>query len=211
MAASRSYGGIPAEQRRAQRRAALVAAGVEIVGTQGAARLTVGGLCSRAGLNERYLYESFASSEDVLVAVFDDVMTELTAVIVTAVAGAADEARAKARAAIAAAVELLTDDPRKTRIVFVEPLAAPALNSRRAEVGRSFVGLIVAQAADFYGSATALRIGTWADFAAAHLLGGLAETLTAWVRGDLAISREELIERSTDLFVLVADHVMGSV
>jgi hypothetical protein len=35
--------------------------------------------------------------------------------------------------------------------------------------------------------------------------------MTAWVRGDLVISREELIERSTELFVLVADHVVGSV
>jgi AcrR family transcriptional regulator len=210
MAASRSYGGIPAEQRRAQRRAALLAAGTEIVGTQGYAKLTVGGLCSRAGLNERYYYENFASTEEVLLAVFDQVMAELTGAIVTAIAVAPDETRAKARAAIAAAVKLLTDDPRKTRIVFAEPLAAPALNSRRAEVGRSFVALIVAQAHDFFGPETALRIGTWGDFAAAHLLGGLAETLTAWVRGDLAIDREELIERETELFVLVADHVVGS-
>ena len=69
----------------------------------------------------------------------------------------------------------------------------------------------MAQAHEFYGPATALRIGAWADFAAAHVLGGLAEALTAWVRGDLVISREELIERSTDLFVLVADHVAGPV
>ncbi len=162
-------------------------------------------------MNERYFYESFATSEDVLLAVFDEVMAELTGVIVAAIAAAPDETRAKARAAISAAVQLLTDDPRKTRIVFVEPLAVPALNSRRAEVGRSFGALIVAQAHEFYGPETALRIGTWGDFAAAYLLGGLAETMTAWVRGDLGISREELIERSTDLFVLVADHVVGTV
>jgi AcrR family transcriptional regulator len=211
VASSRAYGGVSAEQRRAHRRAALVAAGVEIIGTQGYARLTVGGLCSQAALNERYFYESFASSEEVLLAVFDEVMAELTTAIVAAIAAAPDETRAKARAAIAAAIELLTDDPRKTRIAFVEPLAAPALNSRRADVGRSFVALIVAQAHQFYGPETALRIGSWGDFAAAHLLGGLAETMTAWVRGDLVISREELIERSTELFVLVADHVVGSV
>jgi AcrR family transcriptional regulator len=210
VASSRAYGGVPAEERRAQRRAALVAAGVDILGTQGHGRLTVGGLCARAGLNERYFYESFATAEDVLIAVFDEVMAELTAAIVAAVAGAPDETRAKARAAIAAAVELLTDDPRKTRIVFVEPLAAAALNSRRAEFGRSFVALIVAQAQQFYGPETVLRIGSWGDFAAAHLLGGLAETMTAWVRGDLAISREDLIDRSTDLVVLVADHVVGT-
>jgi hypothetical protein len=34
--------------------------------------------------------------------------------------------------------------------------------------------------------------------------------MTAWVRGDLPITRDELVERSTDLFVLVAEHVVGT-
>jgi AcrR family transcriptional regulator len=209
MATRRAYGGVSAEQRQAQRRTALLAAGLDIIGTAGHGRLTVAGLCSRAGLNERYFYENFSTAEDVLVAVFDEVIAELTTAIIAAIGSAPDDSRAKARAAIAAAVELLTDDSRKTRVVFVEPLAAPVLNSRRTEVARTFVALIVGQAQDFYGPATALRIGSWGDFAAAHLLGGLAETMTAWVRGDLAITRDELIERSTDLFVLVAEHVVG--
>ena len=210
MAAERAYGGVPAEQRRAQRRAALVAAGLDIVGTQGAARLTVAGLCARAGLNERYFYESFGNVDDVLAAVLDDVIGELAAVIVAAVAAAPPDSRAKSRAAISAAVELFTDDARKARIVFVEPLATPALLSRRAEVARMFVALIVEQAQDFYGPAIALRVGSWGDFAAAYSLGGLAETLTAWLRGDLPITKDQLVDRATDLFVAVAEHVMGT-
>lgn len=209
MATQRAYGGVPAEQRRELRRAALLAAALDIVGTDGFARLTVAGLCARAGLNERYYYESFAATEEVLLAVFDEVIAEITTAIVTAVAAAPPATRAKARAAIAAAVKLLSDDPRKARIVFAEPLAVPALNSRRTEVGRTFAALIVGQAQEFYGPATALRLGSWGEFAAAHLLGGLAETMTAWVRGDLAITRDELIERSTELFVLVGEHVVG--
>jgi AcrR family transcriptional regulator len=209
-ATGRAYAGVSAAQRHAQRRTTLLAAGLDIIGTQGAARLTVAGLCSRAGLNERYFYESFANLDDVLVAVYDEVVDELSAAIVAAVAAAPDETRAKSRAAIAAAVKLLTDDSRKSRVLFVGPLAAPVLNSRRAEVARAFVALIVGQAQEFYGPATALRIGSWGDFAAAHLLGGLAETMTAWLRGDLPISREELVDRSTELFVLVAEHVVNS-
>jgi AcrR family transcriptional regulator len=209
MATDRAYGGVPAEQRRANRRRALLAAGLDVLGTDGHRRLTVGRLCADAGLNERYFYESFANSDELVLAVFDAVIGEVSAAIVSAVATAPADARAKARAAIAAAVELLTDDPRKTRLVFVEALTVPVLAGRRVEVGRSFVALIVGQAHDFYGPATALRLGSWAEFAAAHLLGGLSETLTAWVRGDLAITRDALIDRSTDLFVLVADHVVG--
>lgn len=166
-------------------------------------------LVAGAGLNERYFYESFGSTQDVLLAVYDQVIAELTASIVAAIEASRDDTRAKTRAAIAAAVELLTDDSRKTRVLFVEPLTAPVLNSRRAEVARTFVALIVGEAQRFYGPATASRVGAWGNLAAAHLLGGLAETMTAWLRGDLPITRDELIDRSTDLFVLVADHVVG--
>jgi AcrR family transcriptional regulator len=200
---------VPAEQRQAQRRTALLAAGLDIVGTQGQRRLTVAALCSRAGLNERYFYESFANCADVLAAVYDEVITELTAAIVSAVAAAEPDSRAKARAAIAAAVELLTDDDRKARVVFVETMSSPALQERRAVVARMFTALVVGQAQDFYGAQTALRVGSWGEFAASYLLGGLAESMTAWLRGELALSRDELIERSTDLFVLVGEHVVG--
>lgn len=208
MATQRTYGGVSAEQRRAERRAALLAAALDIVGTDGAGRLTVAALCARAGLNERYYYESFSSTDEVVLAVFDEVIAGVAAAIVAAVAAAPGEPRAKARAAIAAAVELLTDDPRRARIVFVEPLSAPVLNRRRADVERSFVALIVGQAGEFYGPDALSRAGAQVDFSAAYLLGGLAEVLAAWLRGDLEMTRDELIDRATEVFVLVAEHVV---
>jgi AcrR family transcriptional regulator len=204
----RAYGGVPAEQRRAQRRAALVAAGLEIIGSQGTDRLTVAGLCARARLNERYFYESFAGLEDVLTAVLDHVVGEVTTAIVAAVTSAPDEARAKARAAIGAAIETVTDDPRLSRVLFAEATRSPALMARRAATVRGFVGLIVEQATTFYGPAARLRAGALTEFAAAFLFGAIAESLMAWLRGDVAMSRTELVERSTELFVLVGEHVI---
>ena len=208
---ARSYGGIPAEERRAHRRAALLDAALTLIGSSGAARVTIAGLCTQAGLNERYFYESFATLDEVLVAVSDQVLAGVTTAIVTAVAAAPDDPRAKSHAAISAAVTVLTDDPRTLRLVFVEPLSVPVLAARRVETGAALVALIVGQAQEFYGPETALAVGSWGPFAAAHLLGGLSETLTAWVRGDLPMSREELIDRSAELFAVVADHVIGTV
>ncbi|MGN6606842.1 MAG: TetR/AcrR family transcriptional regulator [Jatrophihabitans sp.] len=205
---ARAYGGVPAEQRRAQRRAALLEAALTLVGRSGAGRLTVAGLCAEAGLNERYFYESFRTLDDVLLATADVVLGEVTSAIITAVAEAADDPQAKARAAIGAAVGLLADDPRKARLVIVEPLSVPVLAARRAEVADAFVALIVAQAEQFYGAETTLAVGSWGRFAAAHLLGGLSETLTAWVRGELPISRDDLVERNAELFALVAQNVV---
>ncbi|HKC28499.1 MAG TPA: hypothetical protein VKB75_10860, partial [Jatrophihabitans sp.] len=105
---------------------------------------------------------------------------------------------AKAQAAISAAVDVLTDDARRARVVFIEPMAAPALNARRADVARAFTALIVGQAQAFYGSETTLQVGSWGEFAAAHLVGGMAQTLTAWLRGDLAITKEGLVDMSTE-------------
>ena len=205
----RAYGGVSAEDRRAQRRAALVDAALDIVGTYGAARLTVAGLVAQAGLNERYFYENFATLDDVLVELADTVLAELTTAIVAAVAAAPDDSRAKARAAIGAGIDVIADDPRKARLLLVESLTAPVLGARRADAAKALVALIVGQAQQFYGPATVLRIGSWGEFAALHVLGGLSETVTAWVRGDLAIDRAELTDRCTELFVLVGEHVIA--
>jgi AcrR family transcriptional regulator len=205
---ARAYGGVPAEQRQALRRSCLLDAALTLVERSGAARLTVAGLCTEAGLNERYFYESFRTLDEVLLAAADSVLAEVTLAIVTAVATAAGDPRAKAHAAIGAAITLLTDDPRKARLVVVEPLSVPVLAARRAEVADAFVALIVGQAEQFYGAETTLAVGSWGRFAAAHLLGGLSETMTAWVRGELPITRDELIDRNAELFALVAEHVV---
>lgn len=207
MAAQRAYGGISADQRREQRHAALLDAALEIIGTQGFAKMTVAGLCAEAGLNERYFYESFTDRDAVATEVFDRVVGELADAIVTAVAAAPDDSKAKSRAAITAAVELLTDDPRKARFIFVEAIAHRTLSARRSEVMRNFSEMVLMQAQHFYGPEASFRVGDRAHFAAVHLVGGLFETMNGWLNGDLNITRDELIERSTDLFVVVGEHV----
>ena len=65
MPATRAYGGVSAEERRAQRRAALVDAALEVIGTRGFSAMTISGLCKDAGLNDRYFAESFENREAV--------------------------------------------------------------------------------------------------------------------------------------------------
>jgi AcrR family transcriptional regulator len=125
MSAQRTYGGLSAEERRAQRRSALLDAALEIIGTQGLDKLTVSGMCSEAGLNERYYYESFGSRDDVLTALIDGIAEELVVVIAGALQEAGENSRAKAHAAITAGIHLLTDDPRKTEVTMVAAMATP--------------------------------------------------------------------------------------
>ena len=59
-------------QRSAVRRQQLLAAGLEVFGTCGWQQSTVRGICAAAGLSERYFYESFASRDELLLAVYED-------------------------------------------------------------------------------------------------------------------------------------------
>ncbi|MEU4837416.1 TetR/AcrR family transcriptional regulator [Nocardia testacea] len=204
MAAQRTYGGLSAEERRVQRRTALLDAALEIIGTQGLDKLTVSGMCSEAGLNERYYYESFGNRDDVLTALVDRIAEELVIAIAAALQTAGDDSRAKAHAAITAGIHLLTDDPRKTEVTMVAAMATPQLRARTTETIRVFARLVASEGIEFYG-VTDPAPDPVIDFRATYLVGGLVQTLTGWVRGDLPIGRDELIDYTTDVFVLLGE------
>jgi AcrR family transcriptional regulator len=200
---TRSYRGASGAERAADRRARLLAAGLDLLGTEGLAATTMTAVCARAGLTERYFYESFPNRDGLLLAVFDEVVEELQRVVLVAVEGAPNDARAKARAAIAAFVELLTDDPRKGRIAVIEAVGSEPIARRRLEALRRFAALIADQAREFYAPPrSADRV---VELTAFMLVGGLAETLIAWFDGSLEGTREELIEHCTDLYVATGE------
>jgi AcrR family transcriptional regulator len=202
-AGTRMYGGVSAEDRRSRRREQLLDAGLELLGTEGWSATTMTAVCARAGLTERYFYESFADREALLLAVFDRVTSEAAEAVLAAIEASPREARTRSRAAIAAFVELMTDDPRKGRVAFVEALGSEALMRRRYATIRSFAALLSGEAREFYG------IGEGRDqlveLTSFMLVGGLAEALMAWLGGELKTSRERLIEDTTDLFVATGE------
>jgi AcrR family transcriptional regulator len=57
---------VPIAERAALRRARLIAAALEVYGDVGFRNATVRAICRRAQLTERYFYESFSSSEELL-------------------------------------------------------------------------------------------------------------------------------------------------
>ena len=66
----RVYGGENQEERRARRRQQFLDAGLQVFGTLGYRAATVRSLCKQAGLTDRYFYESFDTTEDLLVGVY---------------------------------------------------------------------------------------------------------------------------------------------
>ncbi|MFE3188551.1 TetR/AcrR family transcriptional regulator [Nocardia sp. NPDC059240] len=204
MTGQRTYGGISADERRTQRRTALLDTALDILGTQGIDKLTVSALCSGAGLNERYYYENFDGRDAVLSALFDAIAEELAAVLLAAVHTAPDDPRAKAHAAITAGIGVLTDDPRKARVALLVSTSTPELRTRTTHTIKAFANLVAAEGIDFYGLTEADPTPV-IGFRATYLVGGLVQTLSAWLEGDLPMTRDELIAATTDVFVLLGE------
>jgi AcrR family transcriptional regulator len=202
----RSYAGISADDRRAQRRAAFLTAAMEVAGTRGLTKLTVRALCGAAGLTERYFYENFTDVDALLDAVFGQMLTDVSAAILARVADAPNDTRAKMRAGLAAAIETMTDDPRRLRM-FTEAEFNPVLSARRSDIVRSFAAILLSVGREHYGPDTIGRTGPRAQFAAMHVIGGLYETMIGWTRGDLDVTRVELIELATDMLAVVGAHL----
>jgi AcrR family transcriptional regulator len=201
--ATRPYRGVPARDRTAARRDQLLSAGLELLGSEGYSGTTVRGVCRKAGLTPRYFYESFDDLEVLVVAVFDQLIAGTTQAVLAAVEAAPHDAHDKSRAAIGTFVRHLTDDPRRARVAFVEALGSERLMRRRLDTMRAFSDLLAAQARDFYRSPA--ESDTIVDLTASVLVGGMAELLIRWLDGSLDVTREQLIDDLTELFVATGE------
>ncbi|HEV8561927.1 MAG TPA: TetR/AcrR family transcriptional regulator [Actinophytocola sp.] len=200
---TRSWRGVSAEERRAERRAALIEAGLEVIGTQGWASTTVRGVCRQAGLTERYFYESFPDHEALLLAVYEHVLVEGIQVVLEAATKAPRHIQRTARAGIAAAVEWLIGDPRKGRVLILEATGNETLQRRRQEAVRAQAALLSQFARDFFGDGPADPTDTY--LTALSLVGALAEVGGAYLDGQLDVSPVRLIDHLTGLFVAATE------
>ncbi|KAB2389935.1 TetR/AcrR family transcriptional regulator [Actinomadura montaniterrae] len=200
---ARPYGGVPADQRRARRRTALLAAGLQLLGTQGLAATTVRKVCAEAGLNDRYFYESFPDRDALLLAVVDDQVDQGTAVILSAAREAPRHPQARTRAVVTAVFDFLTTDPRRAHILTRAFPSSPLLQQRRVEIVRSLAAIFAAQA-----HATLDHVpvsGTDLELTGLTLTAGLWDLFTAWFRGELDIDRDHLIDYTVALVLTTTD------
>jgi AcrR family transcriptional regulator len=195
----RTYGGLSADERIAHRRTQLIEAGLEEFGTRGFAATGVRDICRRAGLTDRYFYESFKDSSALFIAVFDRATARLFEVVARALAEAPPEMEAQARAVIEAYVRALADDPRIGRVVFVEAASAgPEAEGHMRTTLRSFAALIEAAAGPYMPrglAPDALRFG------ALMLVGGIERVMIEWHEGELDTPVERIVDYLVDMLL----------
>lgn len=198
---ARPYRGVEAADRLATRRSKLLGAGLDLLGAdrQDAAELTVRGICRGAGLAARYFYESFADKDEFVAAVFDWVIADLAATTQAVVAAAPPEEQT--RAGMANVVRTIDGDPRVGRLLFSAQLANAVLVRKRVESNALFAMLSGRHVEN------ALRVPENDRIkAAAHfVVGGVAQTISAWLAGEVRLDPDQLIDQLASLLDELAD------
>ena len=166
-----------------------MAVGLQLLGTHGSGAVSVRSVCREAGLTDRYFYESFSGREELLLAVYDRVAEQAQAAIVEAVASSPAEPRAMARAAVDRFLSVLADDPRKGRVLLLEPLSDPTLREHAQGTVPMFEAVVRAQLAI---EPHSRPVGV--ELTATALVGALTLTFIRWLDGELNLRRQELAD-----------------
>ena len=192
----RVYGGRSEHERRADRRERLLAAGLDVYGTDGWAGATIERLCSAAAVATRSFYEEFTSRETLLLAVYEDIMSGVVRNVLPKVQASDGSVEEKIRIGLAGYVGYLTEDPRRARVAHKEIRTAGVLESDRAAMVARFGEIITSQAQ--------LPSGAQARLLGLALTGAVSECLVDWVahpepRPDTA----PIVDTLVDIYVAV--------
>lgn len=204
MAVTGAYRGVPAGQRRDERRARLLETALDCLHADGLAGVSVRSVCARAALTPRYFYESFTDLDDLLCAAVDAVADEIVAQSQAArVAAPAHDTAAQVRAAIDAGYGVVATDPRKATAVLVAASGHGPLRERRHKIVTEFADLII----DNFSVLSSLGLGERrrARATALFLMGGSADVIEAVLSGRLRMSRRQLVDRLTEMWLQVLD------
>lgn len=208
-------------------------AALELIGEEGVAALSVRGICARAGLTPRYFYEEFGTADELLRQLFDrefdaGLMRAGAAVAaVDAAAGPSIDAgdasatgvaedsvsvnEQRVRAGVGAVLEFLAESPHRAALLLTQASGGGLLAQRRHERMGDIVALLTALARTTYGtgeppapdaqeeSDRALRS------AATFVAGGIAQTVDAWIHGQITGSQELLRDDLAAQILAVGD------
>ncbi len=203
MTARRVYGGRSADERSGARRELLIDSALELGDTIGWRNVTVERVCSHARLNKRYFYENFATLEELAGAAVDQVVDGVQSFAMEEF-DLAKPIPELAASVLGKAVEYLTDDPRRARLLFGELAATDIGSVHRARAIGLITEFVVAR------SRTVHHAGDRDDSiirpAAILLVTGTGQIILSWLAGELGeASRGSLIDDIAALWTITGN------
>ncbi|QEN12839.1 TetR/AcrR family transcriptional regulator [Mycolicibacterium sp. ELW1] len=196
MPSATRWAGLSAADRQAERRALLVRAAYALFGDGGEAAVSVRSVCRAAELNSRYFYESFADTDALLGAVYDEVAGELGGILTAAMAGARDR-RARLQAGIRAVLDFSSADPRRGKILFTEARTNPILAARRTLAQDHVRELVLDEHRRTAPESD--RVAT--EVGAAMYAGAMAELAQQWLAGTLGDDVDAVVAHAVRLLL----------
>jgi AcrR family transcriptional regulator len=197
----RTYGGLSLDQRQQQRREQFLIAGLEVFGRQGFRAATVRGLCREAKLTDRYFYEAYGTMEKLLMAVYEDCMTNVRNKIQQEVAEAAPGA--DLNKLIHAALNCYFAEMEDSRIARVCMLELVGISS---EVDDLYNGYILGFSELVMGLAQRLY-PDWVlskderEVLGISTIGAMRQAATNWLLTDYRIDRQILVTSTAKIFI----------
>ncbi|MGW0178977.1 TetR/AcrR family transcriptional regulator [Nocardia sp. NPDC003345] len=168
-------------ERRAERRALFVEAGLTVFAERSYAASSIADVCAAAGLSRRQFYEQYTGRDELLVDVYDHVQQRAREAFREGIA-AADSADPGLLidAGMRAYIGAITADIRWVQVAFVEIVGvSPDVERHRARVRESWGEVIAATAAAAPGVRT--PPGGW-DLAMAAFIGAVNGAVHHWSR-----------------------------
>lgn len=187
--------GLDADQRRQQRRQALLDAGLDLFAAQGFINTTIEQLCQHAYVGTKAFYETFESREqlyvELLKAIADGAFTRLGELDTSQPSGSEADVSERILAAFA---HVFVDDVRAAKVTFGEGSAITPDAERQRRQNRR--------------TAAAFVEGIWNRFSAAEkhqrhvaigLIGGLFDIIADWVHD---VAEQEPTDDEVDELIL---------
>ena len=116
----RRYRGSVIAERKAQRRQQLIEAASEVYGRNGYRHSSVKQVCDAAGLTQRYFYESFSHSDELLIACYEQTATQLRKEIINAAEKAGEDRAERGRAMLLTYFQALQASPLMANLLLIE-------------------------------------------------------------------------------------------
>lgn len=196
------YSGLEAPERTRRRRQALLEAALDLFTSQGYGATSVKDLCRRAGLTERYFYESFRDRHACLAQLYDELTQQLLERTTAAIEQAADlDVDQVIERALSEFVDHLARDPRRARLVLLEVVgASQELEERRHAVLRGFAELALSVWMERIARTSpdpAQRLAT------VGLVGAVNHLLVDWLHRGRQETQSELVQVCARMFSAV--------
>ena len=195
-AQGRLFGGKTGAERRSERRAQLLQAAAAVYGERGYRNATVKAVCDAAGLTERYFYESFDNSEDLLCACFQESADQLIARVRTAGADRSLAPLERARAGLLVYLRHLRAQPMTARVFLLEMSSVSARTDRLVSENLDRFGVLLV---DLLGGRAALHLE---PLLVRGVIGGGLHIAQAWIAGDYAEAEDKVAAVILRLYAL---------